>query len=105
VPDAAGLGYSTRTDNIAVAAVKHQAIDKAVKEVETANTKQLAVLRADAAKDKREAVRRAKRETRRNERNRVRSSQTMREQGYSSAMPRIHQRRDGRPRVRFNARR
>jgi len=78
-------GQSTRMDNTAVAAVKHQAVDNAVKEVETAHAKQLAIFRADAAKDKREAVRHAKRETRRNERNRAEKlSDHAREHGYSS---------------------
>ncbi len=63
-------GQSTRIDDTAVASVKTQAVDKAVKEVETAHATELAIFPARPAGE-RSAVREARRQTRRNERHRA----------------------------------
>jgi len=78
-------GQSTRMDNTAVASVKHEAVDKAVKEVETAHAAELATFRREAKQDRRDAVRQARRETRSNDRHRAEKlADQARNQGYAT---------------------
>src|SRR5829696_6565574 len=78
-------GQATRMDDTAVASVKTQAVDEAVKEVETAHAKELAIFRREAKQEKRSAVRQARRQTRRDERYRAENLATdARNEGYAT---------------------
>jgi hypothetical protein len=78
-------GQTTRMNDTAVASVKHDAVEEALDKADRTHAAEMAMLRRDAKQEKQHAVRKVRRETRRNERKRATNlAERARNEGYSS---------------------